>query len=143
MSRDRIKFCRVTIQDSAYGRDPFDVIEIHINGRPLTDLWLAASGEGGRWLRAAEAVWPGHRLWTNDPPPHEELGEDERRVVLVCVDGLTGCGGATATVRLNEQVVEWRDFRTVPDGAAVALGPFAFNRKDYDGALAGVEQGTR
>jgi hypothetical protein len=40
-------------------------------------------------------------------------------------------------------VVERRDFRTVPDDAAVALGRFASNRKDYDGALAGVEQGTR
>lgn len=94
-------------------------------------------------MRATEAMWPGHRLWTDDPSPHGELGEDERRVVLVCVDGLTGCGGATATVRLGEQVVEWSDFRTVPEGRETSLGPFAFNRKNYDAALAKVERGIR
>lgn len=142
MGSNRVEFRRVPTKDGAYEPETFDVIEIHIDGRSLADLWSRASGEGGRWVRAAEAMWPGHRLWTDDPPPHEELGEGERRVVLVCIDGLTGCGGATATIELSDRTVEWRDFRTVPEGGTVALGPFVFDRKDYERALMIVENGA-
>ena len=143
MARDRIQFRRVATQDAAYGDSTVDVVETYINGRALIDLWSGASGEGGRWMRAADALWPGHRLWTDDPAPNSELAEGERRVVLVCEDGLTGCGGATARIKINKQTVEWGDFRTAPAGSTVPLGPFVFDRTEYERALAEVASGRR
>jgi hypothetical protein len=66
-----------------------------------------------------------------------------RRTVLVCVDGLTGCGGATAKIRLDDHTVQWSDFSTVPEGKIVALGPFTFDRDLYDQAIGRVERGLR
>jgi len=143
MGHDRIEFRRVPTQDEAYGPSTVDVVETYINGRPLTDLWSRASREGGRWVRAADALWAGRRLWTDDALANSELVQGERRVVLVCVDGLTGCGGATAKVELSERSVEWSDFRTVPSERSVPLGPFVFDREQYDKALAKVERGNR
>ena len=143
VARDRIQFRRVATQDAAYGDSVVDVVEAYINGRALIDLWSRASGEGGRWMRAADAFWPGHRLWTDDPPPSSELAEGERRVVLLCQDGLTGCGGATARIQISEQTVEWGDFHTVPAASTVPLGPFVFDRTEYERALAEVASGRR
>lgn len=142
MAHDRIEFRLVRTDDEPYGPDAVDVVEIYINGSALTDLWLRGSGEGGRWMRAA-AVWPGRRLWTTDPLPNGELGDGDRRTVLVCVDGLTSCGGATAKIRLDDHTVQWSDFSTVPEGKVVALGPFTFDRRLYDQAMGRVERGIR
>jgi hypothetical protein len=103
VARDRIEFRRIPTKNEAYGPDTVDVVEIHINGRPLTDLWSRAAGEGGRWVRAADTLWPGRRLWSDDPFSSSDLADGQRRVVLVCDDGLTGCGGATANVRLDDR----------------------------------------
>jgi hypothetical protein len=64
-------------------------------------------------------------------------------VVLVCQDGLAGCGGATARIKIGPQTVEWGDFRTVPAAATVPLGPFVFDRAQYERALAKVASGRR
>ena len=121
MGQDNIEFRLVRIQDEAYGPDEVDVVEIYINGSALTDLWVRGSGEGGRWMRAADALWPGRRLWTDDPLPGGELSDGDRRTVLVCVDGLIGCGGATARVTLDDHTVRWSEFCTVPEGKIAAL----------------------
>lgn len=143
VAHDRIEFRLVRTQDEASGPDAVDVVEIYINGSALTDLWSRYSGEGGRWMRAADALWPGRRLWTTDPLPNVELGGGDRRTVLVCVDGLTGCGGATANIRLDDHTVQWSDFSTVPDGKIVALGPFTFDRRLYEQAMGRVQRGIR
>lgn len=123
MSRDRIEFRLVAIEGGS------QIVEIHVNGRALTDLWTRASGEGGRWVVAADALWPGHRLWMGEPPMSSDLGDGDRRYVLACVDGSYDCGGAIARINIGDGEVTWSDFETVPDGTAVTLGPFVFARK--------------
>lgn len=136
VSRDRIEFRLAAIKGG-------QIAEIHINGRPLVELWTQASGEGGRWMRAADALWPGRRLWMGDPLPHADLGSGDRRVVLACVDGSTGCGGATVKIEVGDRAVTWSDFRTVPEGTAVTLGPFVFARERYEQALEKAVQKVR
>ena len=143
VAHDRIEFRLVRAQDQAYGPDEVDVVEVYINGSALTDLWSRCSGEGGQWMRAADVMWPSRRLWTTDPLPSGELGAGDRRTVLVCVDGLTGCGGATAKIRLDDHTVQWSDFCTVPEGKVVALGPFTFDRRLYEQAIGRVERDVR
>jgi hypothetical protein len=94
-------------------------------------------------MRSADAVWPARRLWTTDRVPDEELAEGDRRTVLVCIDGLTGCGGASAKIKVYDRTVQWSDFCTIPEGKSVALGPFTFDRHHYDRAMTRVERGVR
>lgn len=135
MARDRIEV-RLVIEGG------FPRVEIHINGRALTDLWTRASGESGRWVMAADVLWPGHRLWMGDPPVND-LGDGDRRSVLACVDGSYDCGGATARIDIGERAVTWSDFETVPDGTAVMLGPFVFGRQQNEQALEKAAQQVR
>lgn len=79
----------------------------------------------------------------DDPPPSADLGTGDRRVVLVCVDGSTGCGGATARIAVGDRLVTWSEFETAPDGIAVPLGPFVFGRKQYEQALEKVRHCVR
>lgn len=136
MARDRIEF-RLVIEGGS------QIVEIRVNGRPLTDLWTRASGEGGRWVTATHVLWPGHRLWMGEPPMSTDLGDGDRWSVLACVDGSYDCGGATVRIDIAERLVTWSDFETVPDGTAVTLGPFVFARKQYEQALEKAAQQVR
>jgi hypothetical protein len=114
-------------------------VEVVIDGRTLSQAWYLATGQEELPVPLELVAHPGHRLWRGDPPLDEEHGTESRRVVLVCNDGLTGCGGATACITVSDQTVTWSDFRTVPDDRDVSIGPFAFERRQYEQRLATVE----
>lgn len=71
-----------------------------------------------------------------EPPLREKHGLGDRRSILSCIDGLLNCGGATARIAIGDQTVVWEDFRDVPSGEPVDLGPFVFDRRHYKRALA-------
>lgn len=69
--------------------------------------------------------------------PAEQWFYDGDTVLLGCVCGEAGCSPLTAHVLVRPTTVEWRDFRTGHRPWDLsALGPFEFDRSQYETALA-------
>ena len=63
---------------------------------------------------------------------------DGRSYVLMCECGEPGCWPLAARVTLSDQTVTWADFRQPhrPQWSYEGLGPFVFERGQYESALA-------
>lgn len=62
--------------------------------------------------------------------------EDGDTVLLGCPCGEWGCWPLTVRVELTDATVRWHDFRTGHrDWDLSGLGPFVFDRPDYEAAL--------
>jgi hypothetical protein len=123
---DRIEFRRLRVENYTMLGGDREVVDISINDRPLSDL-LATRGIGGLPVPVDMAVVPGHRLWPGEAPHDVELSEAGRVAVLLCVDGLTGCGGATVEIRFGPRRVVWDEFHEVPLGRRIDVGPYTFD----------------
>jgi hypothetical protein len=71
---------------------------------------------------------PGHRLWAGEAPDNVELSEAGRVAVLLCVERLAGCGGATVEIRFGPRRVVWDEFHEVPLGRRIDVWPYTFDR---------------
>jgi hypothetical protein len=148
MRRDVIEFC-VRPSDLWYG----DQIEIHINNENLINCVLAvelpfATAEGSPKIAGSYAGLPAK---TYLPPsqhflgvsPHPEFREGKVEV-LICGDcGEFGCWPLLATIFVEEHQVTWKGFvqphRNDPTRQTPwnyeRLGPFVFERRQYEAAL--------
>jgi hypothetical protein len=129
--------------DAAVGPTGEQLVEVIVDGVALREMWHRVAGEPASAVRVADVVWPGHQLWLGEEPLNSELGEGDRRVVLLCDDGLTGCGGANARIVIDEATVTWSDFEKLPSGDRVPLGPFIFDRRKYEAALRELKGAAR
>jgi hypothetical protein len=65
--------------------------------------------------------------------------EDGDTVLMGCACGDWGCWPLTVRVDVNESTVRWHDFRNGHrEWDLSALGPFVFDRLEYEAALAAV-----
>jgi hypothetical protein len=148
---DHIAFSLEDVERSA-------LVAIEVNGVDLQRLLAAA--EGGAALAGYEAG-EGYTLGLdlddlqrpeygfpfergNDPLPVRShwLGrplarfdESGRTAVLTCNCGVFGCGGFTATIAATDEAVTWSEFHHANWGPTVSLGPFEFDRDQYEKAL--------
>ena len=124
-----------------------DAVEIFINGRNLVDLakevelpFAARDGAGhlaGNYigLPPEDVFSPSRRLLGEPQDRYDDWGG--KIPVLGCGCGVVGCWPLQVRIKARNDLVVWDDFeqphrrRWKHD----ALGPFAFEREEYEAAL--------
>ncbi len=121
------------------------VVDILVNGVRLQDMvrqaeapFAAAAGDpelaGGYMGMDPSAVASGHFL--GRPVTMAITGQPIRaRVLLRCTCGEDGCWPLTAKVTLRDRDVTWADFRSAKPDWDIEVGPFRFDRGQYESAL--------
>jgi len=136
---------RFSITRADPGSDLGDEVTIHVNDRLLQELaaeverpWARAEGKpnlAGSYAGLqtwADRDWTGHFL----TDPREVWFEDGDTVLLGCECGEWGCWPLTADVAVTETTVRWTRFRNGHrEWDLGGLGPFEFDRRQYDAAL--------
>jgi hypothetical protein len=132
--------------DELAGGGPFPVVAIYVDGHRLQDLARVvelpfAEAEGKAALAGSYAglspsmVVRGSRHFMGEPD--EVWFDDGDTILLGCVCGELGCWPLTARVEVGETTVTWTDFRTGHRNWDLSgLGPFVFDRRQYERALA-------
>ena len=132
------------------GGGAFPVVTIWINGRRLQDLardveqpFAAAEGKvqlAGDYAGLRPSVMAaGSKHFLGEPV--EVWFEDGDTVLLGCTCGEPGCWPLTARIQVTDTTVTWNDFRNGHRPWDLsALGPFAFDRREYEDALARASQ---
>ena len=98
-------------------------------GHPETAGWYAG-------LPRSEVAPPAERLFGRDP-----FYDLDKVALLVCAGcGEEGCWPLLARIEVAEDQVAWRDFEQPqrPGWNLSALGPFVFERKQYQDAIAAL-----
>ncbi len=134
------------IQTEELGRGELLTVTPYIDEVSLVELTrrveasaAAVHGEAKLAGNYAGLVVDGHSHdWTgwyrNDHP--QTWFNDGDSCLLGCRCGDTGCWPLTTRISLDERQVTWSHFRTGHRSWNLsALGPFTFNRRDYDHAL--------
>ncbi|WP_330182073.1 hypothetical protein OHB26_38070 [Nocardia sp. NBC_01503] len=127
-----------------------DIVLVYIDGVELRDLVrpvegpfaaaedspdLAASYAG---LVAAEVAWPSRHFLGDSA---ETWVADGELIILGCTCGIAGCWPLSASLELTPETVVWQDFRNGHrDWDLSALGPFVFDRTQYEAALRATER---
>lgn len=148
--RDVIEF-RVGPERLGEATSEHTTLHPHLNGRPLRELALEAELAGGVCPDIAGAYGgiiedPNRIMW----PSRHFLGEpdcvlfdveDGRTGVLGCDCGIAACWPLAVVVEVDEDTVTWSHFggKRSSDGS-LALGPFVFDREQYEAALRETEQ---
>ena len=82
----------------------------------------------------ADTRWPGRHYL--DAPTDQWFEDGDTRVLACGGCGESGCWDLTARVEVDEDAVTWSGFRMGHrDWDLRALGPFQFDRKQYEDAL--------
>jgi len=140
---DRIRFL---VSDEALGGEMTRTIQPIVNGVELRELAAEAEGpaaaaEGQTALAGSYAglhdsddlLWPSRHFLGQ---PHLEWFGDGDTVLLGCTCGEWGCWPLTARVEVDDAVIRWSGFRNgYRDWDLSALGPFVFDRAQYEAAL--------
>jgi hypothetical protein len=98
------------------------------------DKWLDPANQIA--FLALEDVGRPSRHWLGAPDP--ALTERGRAAVLTCTCGCYGCGGAAAYVTIDDETVIWSDFREANSDTVIPIGPFRFDRRAYEAAIAAL-----
>lgn len=139
-----------------------DIVTVFIDGRSLIDL--IAHYERPHAEAAGRPSAAGHYVGLDIakvvPPSRLLLGEVDGWycchpgivTLLTCTCGELGCGSVNCFIALSDDRVVWSEFRGQlgpigPDGqrrkSYAGLGPFEFDRVQYEGALARIASDTR
>lgn len=137
--------------------DGVNELRIVINGRDLIELVREvelpfARREGNKSIAGSYAGLIGDERLL--PPSKHFLGEpsqrgycyDDKVMVLGCDCGIAGCWPLICRITADETSVVWSDFeqphrssgRALPAWEYAALGPFEFEREEYEAALRGA-----
>jgi hypothetical protein len=135
-------------------------VAICINGRNLVELvrevelpFAAREGHpkiAGKYvgLPASHLFLPSRHLLSDPAPLYESRGKTQ---VLGCKCGEAGCWPLFLRVNLGDKAVIWSDFEQPHRRSSSAashwkydqLGPFTFDRQQYEVAITGPETGDR
>jgi hypothetical protein len=136
-------------------------VRIEVNGIPLLAHCVDAVRHlGDRAVEQARAYTDvqvdsadlrAHFHGTSDhtwSPDDEEDDDDEDPMLLGCTCGFDHCSPVTARITVTDETVTWSDFRSGTDWDASLVGPFVFDRSQYDEAvrsatLPGLTKGGR
>jgi hypothetical protein len=92
----------------------------------ITDATMTA-------FMSLDDVLPPSRHWLGTPIPM--LSEDGKAAVLNCTCGCFPCGGATARITIDAEIVTWSDFQQANSRTVIPLSPLRFTRSTYEAAL--------
>lgn len=67
------------------------------------------------------------------PLDEEDDGEDP--MLLGCTCGIDHCSPVTARITVTDETVTWSDFRSGMSWDSSLVGPFVFDRRQYDRAI--------
>jgi hypothetical protein len=126
---------------------------IRVNGTELLELVAEeerpfAEAEGhpdlaGAYagIPASDAFLPSHHLLGRPEPLLSDLvrsGKVSKAALLMCECGESGCWPFCARVEVDADVVRWMEFEQPhrPAWRYEGLGPFVFDRSQYEAALA-------
>jgi hypothetical protein len=127
---------------------PFDGVSILVNGRRLEDLarivemQYAVAEDKPNLAGDYEPLAPAD--FSSDPThflghPRASWFEDGDTVLMGCPCGEWACWPLTVRVEVTPVTVRWHDFRTGHrDWDLSELGPFVFDRRDYEAALQAI-----
>jgi hypothetical protein len=136
---------RLVIEDSDEATRPFWPMSavVYINGHRLFDLAReSASEEDESWVAPPPAVvLPPSRQLLGGPDTWEDPAEpwfdDGAVAVGACGCSSPGCDALLVKIEMTDEVVTWHHFRrhNRPAVRYTGLGPFRFERSDYEAAL--------
>jgi hypothetical protein len=135
-----------------------DVVCIFVNGRELRDIVSAAQAadaDATALYSPPPASWvlPPRRHRLDQPDPR--LTKGRWSVVYTCSCGDWECGALMARIRIDDDLVAWSDFLSPHEldllaedprratqvvGARRRLGPYRFDRTQYESALGSAER---
>lgn len=138
----------ITIERGEGDSDTWESVVFHVNGRDLVELareveapFAQREGHpdiagGYMGISPAEALHPSlHLLGEPDPA----LSYAAARLTLLVCDGCgeAGCWPLNVRIEIGSDVVRWTGFEQPhrPDWDLGALGPFTFDRRQYEAAL--------
>ena len=108
-----------------------ETVEVVIDGVPLSERFEAAGSSGIAILvgdiTADLAMWGPDSL--DESPAAEGFVP-----VLTCGCTIYGCGGSYGRISFDADVVEWSDFHNQGTDEPVSIGPFVFDRQQYERA---------
>ena len=107
-------------------------VEVVIDGRTLSEHFMAA-GSAGSAVLLGDDVTAELGLWGPDAPAGSQAPEGFVPV-LTCACTVYGCGGSYARVRFEGDTVRWSDFHNEGTDEPVDIGPFTFDRQQYERA---------
>lgn len=117
---------------------------VYVNGVRLFDLAYAATSEPDEeWvsppprvvLPPSRQLLGGADVWED---PGEPYFDDGLVAVGACGCSYPGCDALLVKIDVLDEVVVWHDFRrhNRPSALYPGLGPFRFDRREYEAALA-------
>jgi len=141
-SVSRIEFRRGSMPVPWDEERSFPTIEVVIEGVNLVTLWRRVSGtHGNRALFAGKAIlslamWGPENDTVDWPIDWCDGNEEEGGYVpvLTCSCTVLICGGVWMRVTFADDSVVWDEFHIVRHEERPPLGPFIFNRQQYEEA---------
>jgi hypothetical protein len=139
----------VTVVSRTVDDATFEWVALRVNGRDLADLvrdvelpYAERDGQpdiAGSYmgLSPREALHPSRHL-LDDPDLGLSAHDTTKTTLLACGGcGEPGCWPLLADVRVEDDVVRWSSFEQPyrPKWDLAALGPFTFERSQYEAAL--------
>lgn len=109
-----------------------NTVEVVIDGVPLSERVFAVAGKGMPML-LGDGVSSDLSIWGPNPSGQSEAPEGFTPV-LTCGCTVYGCGGTYASIRFTDDTVVWTDFRKQSTDEPIDVGPFVFDREQYERA---------
>lgn len=141
----RLNTITLTVGDFHFGGDPKGAraVQIQVDGKDLYGMIQVAGRpgpspdevDGTPGLHPIEVAPPSDH-WLGAPDP--ELSEDGYALVYNCECGNWPCGGVLARISVTPGEVAWSRFRGPRGGHTYPVGPFHFERQQYDDQLRGL-----
>ncbi|HEX4490815.1 MAG TPA: hypothetical protein VH914_06380 [Acidimicrobiia bacterium] len=154
---DRVELAVVDVPIASLEPETTPAVSVHVNGRPLEAIWADACGD------EATPIWVGDTLLGSKFVDGAHVGGeliwrvgvdlrnagwfdavDGGRVgVLTCACGGFACGGAAARVEATRDTVTWSEFHRMNGRGPVPVGPFTFDRREYEREIDALERAVR
>jgi hypothetical protein len=134
---NRIEFRRGTTTPAWGAGNDVSTVDVLIDGACLKTLWQEATGTDHQSL-LAHGLSNDLEMWG----PYSTGATDSYRrdvpsgfvPVLTCSCTTFGCGGVYARITFTPTTATWRDFRRVRRTETSPVGPFVFDRQQYEDA---------
>jgi hypothetical protein len=107
-------------------------VEVVIDGMTLSARF-EAEGSTGVAMLVGDDVTADLAMWGPGPVARSEA-RDGFVPVLTCGCTVYGCGGSYGRISFGADTVEWSDFHKQGGDEAIDIGPFVFDRQQYEQA---------